>query len=230
MREEALPKSHAWNRRASSHGYAQDVRSLSPSAETPDTASSKKSGVTHATVIPKGSRMSLEFWSTVASIATFFVIAATAAAALVQLRHMRASNQIAALSDISRQIDSEWFRTARRALQEQLPRVLDAPEFRARAATEPNNIPELDPVRTVAGMFESLGSFVKFRALDAGIVIDQFGDAILDAWKELEPVIRLTRSSSPFLWENFEYLVVLTEDFVASHPNGSYPKGVRRKA
>lgn len=28
--------------------------------------------------------------------------------------------------------------------------------------------------------------------------------------------------------ENFEYLTVLSQDWDAAHPNGSYPSGVRR--
>ena len=41
--------------------------------------------------------MSLELWATIASVGTFVVIAATAIAAFVQLRHVRRSNQVAGL-------------------------------------------------------------------------------------------------------------------------------------
>jgi hypothetical protein len=30
------------------------------------------------------------------------------------------------------------------------------------------------------------------------------------------------------LWENFEYLTVLAQDWMAAHPKGTYPGGVRR--
>ena len=135
---------------------------------------------------------------------------------------------IAGLSEISRQIDSESFRAARDALGQQLPKLLRDPAFRASAA-ENFELPELESVKIVAGAYESLGSFVKFGALDAAIVIDQWGDSILAAWKATEPALPIARAHSPFMWENFEYLVVLTEDFVASHPRGSYPAGMRRK-
>ncbi len=36
--------------------------------------------------------MSLELWSTISSIGTFVVIAATAIATVIQLRHLRASS------------------------------------------------------------------------------------------------------------------------------------------
>jgi hypothetical protein len=50
--------------------------------------------------------MSLEAWSTVASLGTFLVVAATALAALVQLRHLRSSNQIAAITGMIDTLDS----------------------------------------------------------------------------------------------------------------------------
>jgi hypothetical protein len=45
--------------------------------------------------------MSLEGWAALAQVATFVVIAATAAASLVQLRHLRAANQVAADPEIT---------------------------------------------------------------------------------------------------------------------------------
>lgn len=44
--------------------------------------------------------MSLELVNTLATLATFLVIAATAIAAIIQLRHARCSNQIAALTEL----------------------------------------------------------------------------------------------------------------------------------
>jgi hypothetical protein len=53
--------------------------------------------------------MTLELWSTFAALGTFVVIAATAIAALVQLRHARAAYQIAALTQLSKADDSPEF-------------------------------------------------------------------------------------------------------------------------
>jgi len=44
--------------------------------------------------------MSLEYWSTLASVGTFAVIAATAVTAVVQLRQLRRSNQLAGTQSI----------------------------------------------------------------------------------------------------------------------------------
>jgi hypothetical protein len=54
------------------------------------------------------------------------------------------------------------------------------------------------------------------------------GNAIL-AWNALAPVVASSRYAiGSALWENFEYLVVLSQDWVAAHPNGTYPRGIRR--
>ncbi|MBV8172813.1 MAG: hypothetical protein JO219_12880, partial [Candidatus Eremiobacteraeota bacterium] len=50
--------------------------------------------------------MSLELWNTFATMGTFVVISATAIAALVQLRHARASYQITALAELNKAHDS----------------------------------------------------------------------------------------------------------------------------
>ena len=50
--------------------------------------------------------MSLQLVNTLATFGTFLVIAGTAIAALVQLRHARGSNQIAALTSYATAIQS----------------------------------------------------------------------------------------------------------------------------
>ena len=51
--------------------------------------------------------MSVELLSTLASVGTFIVIGATAIAAIIQLRHMRGSNQIIALTECRETLESE---------------------------------------------------------------------------------------------------------------------------
>ena len=53
--------------------------------------------------------MSLELLNTLASIGTFVVIGATAIAAVVQLRHMRANNQLEGLLDVLARVEDESF-------------------------------------------------------------------------------------------------------------------------
>jgi hypothetical protein len=87
--------------------------------------------------------MSLELVNTLATFGAFVVIAATAIAAIVQLRHARSSNHIAALNELRETMESPGLHAA-------------------------------------------------------------------------------------LVWENFEYLTVLAQNWVAAHTKGTYPAGVRR--
>lgn len=53
--------------------------------------------------------MSPEWLTAIGTIGTFVVIAALAAAALFQLRHMRGSNQIMALTEVRETVESADF-------------------------------------------------------------------------------------------------------------------------
>jgi len=79
--------------------------------------------------------MSLELLNTLATLATCLVVATTAIAALIQLRHLRASNQIHGQLAINALIQSEEFRRAQMAIQD-LPDMISDPKlawaFRAR--------------------------------------------------------------------------------------------------
>ena len=58
--------------------------------------------------------MSYELFNSLASAATFTVIAASAIAAMIQLRHVRTSNQIALLTKLHDTLQSSDFIAARR--------------------------------------------------------------------------------------------------------------------
>ncbi|HEV2909756.1 MAG TPA: hypothetical protein VGX02_10825, partial [Candidatus Eremiobacteraceae bacterium] len=76
--------------------------------------------------------MSLELLSAIAAIGTFVVIAATAVAAIVQLRHLRSSNQISAITGIQETIESPEFEAARRFIHSDLPLLMKEPRFAER--------------------------------------------------------------------------------------------------
>jgi hypothetical protein len=74
--------------------------------------------------------MSLEFVNTFATLGTFVVIAATAIAAIVQLRHMRGSNQITALNELRETMETPDFQAASHFVVTELPAKLRDPAFR----------------------------------------------------------------------------------------------------
>ena len=102
--------------------------------------------------------MSLELLSTVASIGTFVVIGATAIAALVQLRHMRSSNQIAALTEVRETLESDRFAQARRYALEAVPKLVSDPAGREQLGAPPPMSQELESIRMLANFFENVGA------------------------------------------------------------------------
>ena len=175
-----------------------------------------------------GKLMSLEAWSTAASLGTFVVIAATAIAALVQLRHTRSSNQIAAVTQMLETLESERFRQARRFVVEQVPKLLEDPAERTKLGEEIFP-PEIDAVRYVANFFEAMGALVKAGTVNQNLVCDLWDGLVFKWWKQLEPIIMIRREvSDRGLWCSFEYLAVICEKSLAKNQGVRFPRGMRR--
>lgn len=173
--------------------------------------------------------MSAEWVAAIATAGTFVVIAASAVAALIQLQHIRGSNQIAAMTEFRETMESEDFQRAQRFVSYELPERLKDPGEQIKATTLPF-IDEYAAVATVANMFESLGSFVRNGVIDAHVACNVVSLIAVRNWDALLPVTTYVRRKvgSKALWENFEYLALLSKRYIETHPSGDYPRGVPR--
>lgn len=177
--------------------------------------------------------MTLELWNTFATLGTFMVIAATAIAALVQLRHARGSNQIAALAELQGESQTPQFTEAQNFVMSGLDDKLKDHEFRfqighPRARTNENQ-ELIRKVNTVGNFWESVGLLVQVGLVDPELALNRWSGNASLAWERLEPVAAINRrSQGDVIWENFEYFLVLSQDWLVAHPNGAYPAGVRR--
>lgn len=168
--------------------------------------------------------MSPEWLSAAASVLTLLVVAASAVAALMQLRHMRGGNQIAALNEVLERMQSAEFRDTLRYVYRELPKLYDDPEVRKDLVSYP--LPtKYEQARTVANFFENVGTFVKRGVIDGAITADMWGDVILTTWHALSPMITNRRKvlNQQRIWENYEYLAMLCQRFKDRHPDGTYP-------
>ena len=182
--------------------------------------------------------MSLELLNALASLLTVCIIAATAIAAMVQLRHLRAGNQINAMLAIGEELSSKAIIDARRVVRHRLPAVVDDPKFRAYSAEADrgqthDEVPEWEEIREattlVGNSYEELGILVKQGIVDKDIFLDRYSWVIAGMWKRIEKALADSRMATgqAALWENFEYLAALSEDWMREHPS-TYPKGMRR--
>lgn len=175
--------------------------------------------------------MPAEWVTAIATVFTALVIGASAVAALVQIRHMRKSNEIEIIAKWTEAIESEQFQQARAFVMQELPRILADPA-RVRAL-EWDPIPaEFAPMRTVCNHFESVGAFIKLGSVEGRVACELWSLVVLECWRAISPVATLVRAryNTDSVWDNFEYLAVLAEDYIAAHPEGTYPAGVRRLA
>ena len=179
--------------------------------------------------------MTLELWNTFATFGTFIVIGATAIVALVQLRHARGSNQIAAIAELHDASQTPQFTAAEHLVRTELQSRLRDPEFCYQVAKQDARTPEnqafLANVRGVGNYYEAMGLLVKTRLVDRDIALNLWSSNAPAMWDRLTSYVALRRRElGDTLYENFEYFVVLSQDWVASHPKGAYPASVRRIA
>jgi hypothetical protein len=177
--------------------------------------------------------MTLDLWNTLATFGTFVVIAATAIAAIIQLRHARSSNQIAALNELRETTETPDFQAAQTAILAPLANALKDPAFRYqlvnRAARTPENQTLIAKVNVIGNFHDVIGALVKAGFIDRDLVLELWAGNVVTDWQALSPVEAIYRREAVAgSWVNFEYLAVLSEDWVAAHPHGSYPPGVRR--
>jgi hypothetical protein len=177
--------------------------------------------------------MSLELWNTFATFGTFLVISATAIAAIAQLRHARTSNQLAALNELRQTVEHADYRAAQHFVTTQLARKLDDPSFRYQlanpAARSAENEPSIVKALAIGNFYESMGTLVKAGLVDQRLAIEIWNYPVTSNWGMLSSVTAINRRQlGSIVWENFEYLAVLSQDWVAAHANGTYPPGVRR--
>lgn len=176
--------------------------------------------------------MSLELINTFATLGTFVVIAATAIAAVVQLRHARSSNAIAALNELRETMESADFRAADHFVTGELAARLQDPSFRYQVAVPSARTDETRPLISkaiaIGNFYESVGVLIKTGLVDKDLVLEMWCDVVVQGWERLAPVAAIARRRLGGVWENFEYLTVVAEDWLAARPKGTYPAGARR--
>lgn len=177
--------------------------------------------------------MSLEALSVAAALGTFLVIAATAAAALIQLRHLRINNQLEGLLTFLQMLQSSEMRELLNFVRHDLAERLQDPAFVNGLRERPvdrSKHPEL----YVCQFFDHIGSHVRAGLIEEAIMLQTAWYDISLYWSLLESVIDITRQNTAvdghrkYLFENFEYLAARAARWVESHPTGNYPIGVHR--
>ncbi|HXW52296.1 MAG TPA: DUF4760 domain-containing protein [Candidatus Acidoferrales bacterium] len=183
--------------------------------------------------------MSLELLNTLGTLLTVAIVSATAIAALVQLRHLRAGNQINAMLSIGDRFQSAEFRNELYLVQTKLPGLMEQEDFRRFVASIAlqTPVPEVSPIYrevrdaaiTVGNVYEELGILVRNDIIDRTLFLDRYCTVIIGAWSRLEKFTAFIRKvrNDDATWENFELITVFSKEWSTKYLT-SYPKGVPR--
>jgi hypothetical protein len=164
--------------------------------------------------------MSLEFWATAAAVGTFLVIAATAVAALVQLRHLRSNNLIAAALAINQVTEGDEFQAARRFLREDMVERLKEIDYRRELASSGKLGRQ---AQFVGNYYELIGIFVKNGLIDENLACEMWSNEIIADWELLAPAVAIAmRTRKPSGWENFAYMFAVCQQWQARFPDGKF--------
>jgi hypothetical protein len=173
--------------------------------------------------------MSAESIGIALSAATLAVIAATAVAAIVQLRHLRASNQLSALLEILDQWNQPALRSAYSHFSTEMPAKIADPKYLKQLESPGSFDRSAYPEFLVFDLWEQLGTYAKYRLIDETMLLDIVASQVQSAWRLAAPALKaIRRRSGPAAFENFEYLVVRAGMFEKRFPNGTYPRGMPR--
>lgn len=174
-------------------------------------------------------RMPLELWNTFATIGTMFVIAVTAFAAFVQLRHMRGGNQMSVMTELRERLESTEYQDALRFVVEELPPRMHDANLKTELCKNPF-VGEYRAISALANVHELFGLFIRNGIIDKHNACSLWAWQVMTAWNALAPIVAFVRENdkNPAIWENFEYMAVLSKQYLDHYPRGEYPKGARR--
>jgi hypothetical protein len=173
--------------------------------------------------------MSPEQLNVITSVATFVVLTAAAIAALVQLRHIRASNECSAFSEAFELWYSPQVQASLGFIQNELPAKMQDPQFRRELDTagpvDRSRHPELHYI----DFMDNFGVYVMLGNLRENMILHAASQLLVTSWQTLSPTVAIVRRKrGQQLYISFEYLAHRAQLWNQRYPNGYRPKGFER--
>lgn len=166
----------------------------------------------------------LALWNLVINIATFAILAAAGIAAVIQIRHMWAFNQIEAVFVFERDFRAPDLQKAFHYIQADLATALEDDGYRDELASRGIIDSGKHPEMQVCNWFNQVGTMVKNGLVDEEAFLDSFSRVVDHSWNLLAPAIAvMRRTRGPEQYHNFEYLAVRSREWHKKYPQGRYP-------
>lgn len=164
-----------------------------------------------------------------ASLGTFLVIGASAIAALVQLRHMRAGNQLAALLALEHDFREPDLQEALSYVQERLPHRLEDFAYRHELETIGFVDAAKHPELQVCNWCNELGTLLKHQLVSEDPFMDLFARLVVHCWKHTSPAVAIMRRSrGEAQYHDFEFVAMRAAAWLERYPSGCFPSSLAR--
>ncbi|HXO16705.1 MAG TPA: hypothetical protein VN909_00910, partial [Candidatus Dormibacteraeota bacterium] len=160
---------------------------------------------------------------------TLVVILGSVVAALIQLRHIRAGNQLQALLSLERDFRAPELQAALSYVQDQLAQRLDDRAYRRELESIGFIDPALHPEMTACNWLNEMGTLVKRGLVSEDTFMDLFARLIVHCWRQVSPAIaimRRTRGAAQY--HDFEYLAARAAAWLRQNPEGMSPPAFLR--
>ncbi len=159
------------------------------------------------------------------------VILISVVAAVVQLRHIRAGNELQALLSLVRDFRDRELQAALSYVQERLPQRLEEASYRSQLETIGFVDPAIHPEMIVCNWFNEMGTLVKRGLVSEDPFMDLFGRLIVHCWRQVSPAIAIMRRTrGEAQYHDFEYLALRAQGWLERHPSGAFPRAHTRTA
>lgn len=168
----------------------------------------------------------LNFW---AEIGADIVICGSVVAALIQLRHIRAGNQLQALLSLERDFRAPELQSALTYVQEQLAERLHEPGYRRELETIGFIDPAVHPEMIACNWLNEMGTLVKRGYVSEDTFMDLFARLIVHCWRQVSPAIAIMRRKrGEAQYHDFEYLALRAAAWLKRNPQGMFPHAMTR--
>jgi hypothetical protein len=173
--------------------------------------------------------MTGDYLNAYATLGSVAVIGASAFAALIQLRHVRGSNELEAILSLQEDFRSPEVRAALHYVQEQLPGKLDDEQYRRELSAIGFINVERHPELIACNWFTQMGTFLKHGLITESTLMDLYARLIRYYWKVLSPAIAIMRRKrGDGQYSEFEYLALRANVWLERHAKGTFPRGLAR--
>ncbi|MBV8340600.1 MAG: hypothetical protein JO343_11700 [Candidatus Eremiobacteraeota bacterium] len=163
------------------------------------------------------------------SALTLVVLLAAAVAAIIQLRHLRASSESATFSTAFSLWYSPEVQRGLRFIQHEFATKMEDPVFRRELDTAGAADHLAHPELNVLDYFDNVGIYVVLGTVREAFILHPAGQLIANLWETLSPVIAIVRRKrGKQMYISFEYLAARARKWIERYPDGYAPRGFVR--